>query len=129
MLLKQNLITEMNLAIGQQPQRKRSETTTFVEEMGEDVEVVEEDKEGGVAEDSKETMNSHEQITVSVTQERQKGEQQMDLLRSELTAIMKGVSTLKHYRIPPVKGVGCARVKNVIRRKRRRTAQMANSRW
>ncbi|XP_009981251.1 PREDICTED: uncharacterized protein LOC104376380 isoform X1 [Tauraco erythrolophus] len=81
MLLKQNLITEMNLAIGQQPQRKRSETTTFVEEMGEDVEVVEEDKEGGVAEDSKETMNSHEQITVSVTQERQKGEQQMDLLR------------------------------------------------
>ncbi|XP_009981254.1 PREDICTED: uncharacterized protein LOC104376380 isoform X3 [Tauraco erythrolophus] len=112
MLLKQNLITEMNLAIGQQPQRKRSETTTFVEEMGEDVEVVEEDKEGGVAEDSKETMNSHEQITVSVTQERQKGEQQMDLLR-----------------IPPVKGVGCARVKNVIRRKRRRTAQMANSRW
>lgn len=53
MLLKQNLITEMNLAIGQQPQQKRSETTTFVEEMGEGVEVVQEDKEEGVAEDSK----------------------------------------------------------------------------
>lgn len=53
MLLKQNLITEMNLVIGQQPQQKRSETTTFVEEMGEDVEVVQEGKEGGVAEDSK----------------------------------------------------------------------------
>jgi len=49
--------------------------------------------------------------------------------RSELTAIMKGVSTLKHYRIPPMKVVGCARVKNVIRRKRKRTAQMVNSRW
>lgn len=53
MLLKQNLITETNLAIGQQPQQKRSATTTFVEEMGEDVEVVQEGKEGGVAEDSK----------------------------------------------------------------------------
>lgn len=74
-------------------------------------------------------MNSHEQITVSVTPEMQKAEQQMDLLRSELTAIMKGVSTLKHYRIPPMKVVGCARVKNVIRRKRKRTAQMVNSRW
>ncbi|XP_035397385.1 fragile X messenger ribonucleoprotein 1 isoform X7 [Cygnus atratus] len=111
------------------PQQKRSETTTYVEEMGEDVEVVQEDKEDGVEEDSKETMNSHEQITVSVIQEMQKGEQQMDLFRSELTAIMKGVSTLKHYRIPPMKVVGCARVKNVIRRKRKRTAQMVNSRW
>ncbi|XP_075619557.1 fragile X messenger ribonucleoprotein 1 isoform X4 [Balearica regulorum gibbericeps] len=111
------------------PQQKRNETTTFVEETDEDVEVVQEGKEGGVVEDSKEMMNSHEQITVSVTQEMQKGEQQMDLLRSELTAIMKGVSTLKHYRIPPMKVVGCARVKNVIRRKRRRTAQMVNSRW
>jgi len=53
MLLKQNLITEMNLVIGQQPQQKRSETATFVEEMGEDVEVVQEGKEGGVAEDLK----------------------------------------------------------------------------
>lgn len=53
MLLKQNLITEMNLVIGQQPQQKRNETTTFVEEMGEDVEVVQEGKEGGVVEDSK----------------------------------------------------------------------------
>ncbi|XP_068552907.1 fragile X messenger ribonucleoprotein 1 isoform X5 [Anas acuta] len=111
------------------PQQKRSETTTYVEEMDEDVEVVQEGKEDGVVEDSKETMNSHEQITVSVIQEMQKGEQQMDLFRSELTAIMKGVSTLKHYRIPPMKVVGCARVKNVIRRKRKRTAQMVNSRW
>lgn len=53
MLLKQNLITEMNLAIGRQPQQKRSETTTFVEETGEDVVVVQEGKEGGVVEDSK----------------------------------------------------------------------------
>lgn len=53
MLPKQNLTTEMNLVIGRQPQQKRSETTTFVEEMDEDVEVVQEGKEGGVAEDSK----------------------------------------------------------------------------
>lgn len=53
MLLKQNLITETNLVIGQQPQQKRNETTTFVEETGEDVEVVQEGKEGGVVEDSK----------------------------------------------------------------------------
>lgn len=53
MLLKQNLITEMNLAIGQQPQQKKNETTTFVEEMDGDVEVVQEGKEGEGVEDLK----------------------------------------------------------------------------
>lgn len=47
--------------------------------------------------------------------------------RSELTAIMKGVSTLKHYRIPPVKVIGCARVKIVTRRRKSQTTWMVSN--
>lgn len=47
--------------------------------------------------------------------------------RSELTAIMKGVSTLKHYRIPPVKVIGCARVKIETRRRKSQTAWMVSN--
>lgn len=47
--------------------------------------------------------------------------------RSELTAIMKGVSTLKHYRIPPVKVIGCARVKIVTRGRKSQTPWMASN--
>lgn len=52
----------------------------------------------------------------------------MTCFRSELTAIMKGVSTLKHYRIPPVKVIGCARVKTATRRRKSQTAWMAHNR-
>ncbi|XP_048369987.1 synaptic functional regulator FMR1 [Sphaerodactylus townsendi] len=86
-------------------------------------------KEEEVGEVSKEMMNSHGQIIVNVIQEILKGEQQMDRFRSELTAIMKEVSTLKHYRIPPMKVTGCARVKIGTRRKRSQTARMVSNRW
>lgn len=45
MLLKQNLTTEMNSVIGLWPQQRKKGTTTYVEEMDEDVEVAPEDKE------------------------------------------------------------------------------------
>ncbi|KAM5196903.1 fragile X messenger ribonucleoprotein 1 isoform 18-T18 [Hipposideros larvatus] len=108
-------------------QRKRGRTFC-AEETGAGAAVEDEDREEGDAEAaSKETMITPEQIIVRVIPERLKGEQQMDPSRSELTAIMKGVSTLKHYRIPPVKVLGCARVKIGARRRRSQTAWMASS--
>ncbi|XP_061454389.1 fragile X messenger ribonucleoprotein 1 isoform X9 [Rhineura floridana] len=111
------------------PQQKKSVTATFAEEMGGGVAEAHAVKEEEVGEVSKEMTNSHEQITVSVIQEILKGEQQMGHFRSELTAIMKGVSTLKHYRIPPAMVAGCARVKIVTRRKRSQTAGMVSNHW
>nr|XP_019612902.1 PREDICTED: synaptic functional regulator FMR1 isoform X14 [Rhinolophus sinicus] len=108
-------------------QRKRGRTTC-AEETGAGAAAEEEDREEGDAEAaSKEMMITPEQIIVRVTPERLKEGQQMDPSRSELTAIMKGVSTLKHYRIPPVKVIGCARVKIVTRRRKSQTAWMVNN--
>lgn len=88
----------------------------------------EEDREEEDVEEAlKETTITPEQITVHVIQERRKDEQLTDPFRSELTAIMKGVSTLKHYRIPPVKVIGCARVKIVTRRRKSQTAWMVSN--
>ncbi|XP_045141392.1 synaptic functional regulator FMR1 isoform X11 [Echinops telfairi] len=108
-------------------QRKRGRTSC-AEETGADVEVEEEDREEeGEEEASKEVMITPEPIIVRATQERPKEGQRMELSRSELTAIMKGVSTLKHYRIPPTKGTGCVRPKSVPRRKTNRTAWMGSN--
>uniref|UniRef100_A0A2K6KGM8 Fragile X messenger ribonucleoprotein 1 n=1 Tax=Rhinopithecus bieti TaxID=61621 RepID=A0A2K6KGM8_RHIBE len=108
-------------------QRKRGRTSCAEETDG-GVEGEEEDKEEeDVEEASKETTITPEQIIVHVIQERLKEEQRMDPFRSELTAIMKGVSTLKHYRIPPVKVIGCARVKIVTRRRKSQTPWMVSN--
>ncbi|XP_006881900.1 PREDICTED: fragile X mental retardation protein 1 homolog isoform X3 [Elephantulus edwardii] len=108
-------------------QRKRGRTFC-AEETGDGGAAEEEDREDeGVEEASKETTITLERIIVHATQGRLKEEQQMEPFRSELTAIMKGVSTLKHYRIPPVKVTGRARVKIVTRRKTSRTAGMVSS--
>ncbi|KAM9577746.1 fragile X messenger ribonucleoprotein 1 isoform 15-T19 [Trichechus inunguis] len=108
-------------------QRKRGRTSC-AEETDDGVEAEEEDREEeGAEEASKEMMITPEQIIVHASRERLKEEQQMDPFRSELTAIMKGVSTLKHYRIPPVKVIGCARVKIVTRRKKSQTAWMVSN--
>ncbi|XP_045439420.1 synaptic functional regulator FMR1 isoform X23 [Pipistrellus kuhlii] len=100
-------------------QRKRGRTFC-AEERDDDVAVEEEDRE-------EEGVEAASKITVLVIQERLKGELQMDPSRSELTAIMKGVSTLKHYRIPPVKVIGCARVKIVTRRRKSQTTWMVSN--
>ncbi|XP_034340920.1 fragile X messenger ribonucleoprotein 1 isoform X14 [Arvicanthis niloticus] len=105
-------------------QRKRGRASCAEETDG-GVEEEEEDKEEEEEEEaSKETTIIPEQIIVRVIQERLKEEQLMDPCRSELTAIMKGVSILNHYRVPPVKGAGCVRVKIVTRRRRRQTVWM-----
>ncbi|XP_019065731.1 synaptic functional regulator FMR1 isoform X12 [Fukomys damarensis] len=108
-------------------QRKRGRASC-AEETGGGVAGEEEDREEEDEEEaSKEMTITPEQIIVHVIQERLKEEQLMDLFRSELTAIMKEVSTLKHYRIPPVKVIGCARVKTVTRRRRSQTAWMVSN--
>ncbi|XP_027625145.1 synaptic functional regulator FMR1 isoform X5 [Tupaia chinensis] len=108
-------------------QRKRGRASCAEETDG-GVEGEEEDREEEDVEEAlKETTITPEQITVHVIQERRKDEQLLDPFRSELTAIMKGVSTLKHYRIPPVKVIGCARVKIVTRRRKSQTAWMVSN--
>nr|XP_013002049.1 synaptic functional regulator FMR1 isoform X4 [Cavia porcellus] len=108
-------------------QRKRGRASC-AEETGGDVAGEEEDREEEDEEEaSKEMTITPEQIIVHVIRERLKEERLMDLFRSELTAIIKGVSTLKHYRIPPVKVTGCARVKIVTRRRRSQTAWMVSN--
>lgn len=71
----------------------------------------EEDKEEeDVEEASKETTITPEQIIVHVIQERLKEEQRMD-----------------PFRIPPVKVIGCARVKIVTRRRKSQTPWMVSN--
>ncbi|XP_023559583.1 synaptic functional regulator FMR1 isoform X12 [Octodon degus] len=109
-------------------QQRKRERASCAEETGGGVEGEEEDREEEDEEEaSKEMTITPEQIIVQGIQEKLKEEQLMDLFRSELTAIMKGVSTLKHYRIPPVKVIGCARVKIVTRRRRSQTAWMVSN--